>query len=275
MEVPVLTQSSLDDQLQKLRRLVVDLPGWLEEGQDDLRTNNSEAIVTAYQWAFRQTKQGEEQLQRNEDELEKILTILSKDKMRRYCKLRASEIREDVSSEVSGELAKLCRGLDRAEKQAQPKIHQLLEIIHECETALSLYRNHLKWVETVAWKHEISLPGEEPTESQIPPSEQKNPRGAGRGPDENVGRRRKLMFKKLNTRDLKEAKRRWHDLTVRHEIYQLLEMEGIKMIDSDRFQHYAKWTELSDEPVDDLFARDTLFTDLKRNWNQLLEEHKT
>ena len=146
MEVPVLTQSSLDDELRRLRRLVVELPGWLEEGRDDLQTDNSQAIVAAYQWAFRHTKQKEEQLQRYEDELEKILAILSKDKMRRYCELRAREIREGVSSEVSGELAKLCHGLDRSEEQAQLKIHQLLEIMHECETALSLYRIPLNFV---------------------------------------------------------------------------------------------------------------------------------
>ena len=174
MEAPkeVLTESSLDDQLRSWRRVVVDLPGWLEEGQDDLQTDNSEAIVAAYQWVFRQTKQGESQIQRYEDELEKILAILSKDKMRRYCELRAREIREGLNSEVSGELAKLCRGLDRAEKQAQPKIHQLLEIIHECETALSLYRNHLKWVKTVAWDQDVSLPEED---QAAPDEQQKTP----------------------------------------------------------------------------------------------------
>jgi len=92
--------------------------------------------------------------------------------MRRYCELRAREIREGLNSEVSGELAKLCRGLDRAEKQAQPKIHQLLEIIHECETALSLYRNHLKWVKTVAWDQDVSLPEED---QAAPDEQQKTP----------------------------------------------------------------------------------------------------
>jgi len=195
--------------------------------------------------------------------------------MRRYCELRAREIREGLSSEVSGELAKLCHGLDRAEKQAQLKIHQLLEIIHECETALSLYRNHLKFVETVAWKQGIALTEDDQKALQVAPDQQRNLRRAGRKVDENVGTRRKEIFKKLSTKDLEEAKRLWHTPRVRHEIYQLLTKKRIKMIVSERFQCYTKWTELSDDPVDDLCARDTLFRDLQRNWNQLLEEHGT
>lgn len=172
MEVPVLTQSSLDDELQKLRRLVVELPGWLEEGRDDLQTDNSEAIVAAYQWAFRQTKQEKEQLQRYEDELEKILAILSKDKMRRFCELRAREIREGYTKDVDRELSELRHGFQRPERKAQPKINQLLEVIHLCETELSLYRNDLKWVETVAWEQGISLPGED---QAAPDQQQKTP----------------------------------------------------------------------------------------------------
>jgi len=134
----VLTESSLGDQLRSWRRLVLELPGWLKEGRDDLRTDNSEAIVAAYQWAFRQTNQGERQLQRYEDELEKILAILSTNKMRRFCELRAREIREGYTKDVDRELSELRHGFQRPERRAQPKINQLLEVIHLCETALSL-----------------------------------------------------------------------------------------------------------------------------------------
>ncbi len=174
MEAPkeVLTESSLDDQLRSWRRVVVELPGGLKEGRDNLRTNNSEAIASAYQWAFQQTKQGEEQLQRYENELENILAILSKDKMRRYCELRARDIREGGPSYLSRGLSKLRLGFERPERKAQPKINQLLEVIHECETALSLYRNHLEWVETVAWEQGISLPEED---QAAPDQQQKTP----------------------------------------------------------------------------------------------------
>jgi len=271
----VLTESSLDDQLRSWRWLVLELPGWLKEGRDDLQTDNSEAVVAAYQWAFRETKQGERQLQRYEDELEKILAILSKDKMRRYCELKARALREGETGDVSMGLSKLRLGFERPEREAQPKINQLLEVIHECGTAVSLYRNHLKWVETVAWKQEILVPEEDQEASPVAPDQQRNPRRAGRKPDENVRKRRKTIFKRLDIKDLEEAKRHWQNPTVRHEIYQLLDKEGIKMITSKKFRSYTKWTELSEDPVDDMDARDTLFKDLKRNWNQLLEEHKT
>jgi len=148
----VLTESSLDDQLRSWRWLVVELPGWLEEKQDYLRTDNSEAVVAQYESAFGAVKDYEGQLEPYQHELEKILAILSKDKMRRYCELKARALREGETGDVSMGLSKLRHGFERPERKAQPKINQLLEVIHECETALSLYRNHLRLVETVAWE---------------------------------------------------------------------------------------------------------------------------
>jgi len=162
-----LTEESLDYDLWNWKLVVSDLPGLLKERRDHLRTDNSEAVVAEHERAFGEVKDYEGQLGPYQDDLKKILAILPKDKMQGYCELKRREIREGVSSEVSGPLAKLRRGFDLAEKEAQPKLNILLSVVHECETALSLSRKHLKWVTSVAWKQGVSLPEEDQTASQV------------------------------------------------------------------------------------------------------------
>ena len=107
-----LTEEGLDYDLRNWILAVSDLPGLLKERRDHLRTDNSEAVVAEHERAFGAVKDYEGQLEPYQDELNKILAILPKDKMQGYCELKRREIREGVSSEVSGELARLRRGFD-------------------------------------------------------------------------------------------------------------------------------------------------------------------
>lgn len=267
-----LTEESLEKDLRNWKEVVSNVSDLLDQQQRYLKIDNPEAVVAEHQSALQEVKFYEGKLQPYQEELDKVLEILPKEKMQRYCKLKRREIREGVSSEVSGPLAKLRRGFDLAEKEAQPKLNILLSVVHECETALSLSRKHLKWVTSVAWKQGISLPEEAQTASQVADQE-RNPRRAGKKLDKNVERRTELIFKELNTTDLEEAKQRLSRLEKRHEIYRLLDQKGIRMIKSKNFRADTKWTELIGTG-DDLCAQDTILKDLRRKWTKLLEQQQ-
>lgn len=270
-----LSEENLSKDLWDWESRVHDLTWSLREERDDPRELNQEGLEVEHQRALEQTKEIEKQLKPYQNELNKILEILSQDKknsMQRYCELKRQQIRKGTTGALDQDLSKLRLGFSPAAKRAQPKVNKLLEVIDWCETAVSLYKKHSDWVKTVAWDQGISLPQEDQAESQVGSDLQSNTRGAGRKPDKNVDRRRKKMFEKLDTADLKEAKRRWYRPECRHGIYQYLDEQDVKMISSERFKHYKGWTELSEEPLDDWSARDTLFRDLERNWVKLVSK---
>jgi len=163
----ILTEESLEKDLRSWKEVASNVSNLLYHEQRDLKISDSDAVVAERQSALQEVKFYKGKLEPYQKELDRILKILPKEKMQRYCELKQREIREGVSSEVSGKLAKLRRGFDRAEQQAQSKLNQLLLVKHECETVLSLCRNHLKWVEAVAWEQAVSLPEEDQTASQI------------------------------------------------------------------------------------------------------------
>ena len=163
----ILTEESLEKDLRSWKEVASNVSNLLYHEQRDLKISDSDAVVAERQSALQAVKFYKGKLEPFQKELDRILKILPKEKMQRYCELKQREIREGVSSEVSGKLAKLRRGFDRAEQQAQSKLNQLLLVKHECETVLSLCRNHLKWVEAVAWEQAVSLPEEDQTASQV------------------------------------------------------------------------------------------------------------
>ena len=162
-----LTEESLEKDLWRWKEVASNVSNLLYHQQLDLKISNSDAVVAECQSTLQAVKFYEGKLEPYQKELNRLLKILPKEKIQRYCELKQREIREGVSSEVSGKLAKLRRGFDRAEQQAQSKLNQLLLVKHECETVLSLCRNHLKWVEAVAWEQAVSLPEEDQTASQV------------------------------------------------------------------------------------------------------------
>ena len=273
------SESSLDIQLRNWEEFLGDLPGLLKESRDEVlqdyyQHSNPEIIAAEHQRAVRQTERVEQRLKQYKDELDMVLAILPDGEMGRYCEWKERELREGLTDEIATELAGLRRGFDRAEKQAQSKINKLLAVTSECEVAVRLCRDHLKWIEALAWEHSIVLPEKAPA-SQVATDQQSNPRGAGRKRNENVTKRRNEIFKYIKTNNLQNAKILLTKPATRREIYQLLDNEKVEMIASEKFRYYKTWTELLDDPVDDLNARDALIRDLERNWKQLLEEHQT
>ena len=166
----VLTIDSLDKDLRGWEFVLANWPGDLEEQRRALRQDqNPKAVVVEYKKTLRYTRQVEKSLKQYTDDLQEILAILSKNKMQRYCELRKREIREGVTSLVSRGLSKLRLSFDKSEKQAQPKINELLSAMHEGEKVLRLGRDHLRWVETVAWGRGVSLFQEDRPEPQVVP----------------------------------------------------------------------------------------------------------
>ena len=133
----------------------------------NLRDSKPKAVVAAYQETFQGVKFYEGKLEPYQEELDKNLAILPKNKMQPYCELKQKEMREGANSEVAGELAELRHAFDRAEWEAHPRVDQLLSLMHELETVLSLYGKHLNWVRIVALDRAIPLPEEDQTASQV------------------------------------------------------------------------------------------------------------
>jgi len=162
-----LTEESFEEELWKWTDVVSNLYGLFDEERYYLRDRKPKAVVAAYQEAFQAVKFYEGKLEPYQDELDKILAILPKDKMQRYCELKRREIREGKNRAVREELAELRNSLDRAEWEAHPRVDQLLSLMHELETVLSLYGEHLNWVRIVALDRAIPLPEEDQTASQV------------------------------------------------------------------------------------------------------------
>lgn len=166
----VLTIDSLGKDLRGWEIVLANWPGDLEERRRALRQDqNPEAVVVEYQKTLRYTKQVEKSLKQYTDDLQQILAILSKNKMQRYCELRKREIREGATGFISRGLSKLRLSFDKSEKQAQPKINELLSVMHEGEKVVVLGRDHLRWIETVAWGLGVSLFQEDRPEPQVVP----------------------------------------------------------------------------------------------------------
>ena len=166
----VLTIDSLDKDLRGWEFVLANWPGDLEEQRRALRQDQDpKAVVVEYKKTLRYTRQVEKSLKQYTDDLQEILAILSKNKMQRYCELKKREIREGARSVVSRGLSTLRLTFDKSERQAQPKINELLSVMHEGEKVLSLGRDHLRWVETVAWDRGVSLLREDRPEPQVVP----------------------------------------------------------------------------------------------------------
>ena len=248
------------------------------------KMSNEAQRVTEFQQLREERKKLEGEIQAHEAEMNGILEPVPT--LKSYFQIRGIEESEPPfktlvweEHPLTGELVPegflLAREFGEAEEFAKPEVERLRAAINGKQFALSGLDDRVKLIRVKAAIEGSTLPGDSSALSVKPQeSEMKNPRGAGRPRDPEVGARRQMMFQFLREQEItnkKDAAKSIWRKDHRARLYDVFQENSVAMVESDKYETIRKWSELKKEEhaLLDLDMTAYLVKDMRRNWDRL------